>query len=336
MKKTGKVRVWIDIKNSHEPLFFKSLLKELPYDFYLTARDYPEIIGLMQKHGLKYRAIGRYYGKKKIGKAFNLGLRTAQLAALTPRFDFSMSHASIYGILASRIRMKPSITIGDNDFDNKINKITYRYSTHVIVPEALQMERFRVKNLITFDGFKEDIYLADFSASECRREIPYEDYVIVRPESSHAHYISMKESIVQPLIKKLTDQGTNVVLLPRYPEEKAHYMESYKENSMVFIPEKPINGLCGAWFSSAVLTGAGTLAREAACMGIPSVSFFPGQELLSVDRKMVNMGWIYRSRNVEEIVRYVNSSSRRKADLSRSKKAKEEVVKAIKEIINGD
>ncbi len=331
-----KLQIWVDIKNSHEPLFFKTLLKDLPYNFYITARDYPEIIGLMDIHNMRYKPVGRFYGKGKIGKAFNLGLRTAELALLTPNFDFSISHASIYSVLASKIRMKPSITISDNDFDNRINRMIYEKSTYVIVPTALNMERFKTKNLMRIDGFKEDIYIADFAPSACTKEVPYKDYVIVRPESYNAHYISMKNSVVPSLIEKLVREGINTVLLPRYPEEKEKYKSMYKNQKNLFIPDKPINGVCAAWFSKAVLTGAGTLAREAACMGVPSISFFPKAELLSVDEEMINRGWVYRTRNVEEMVQYIKSSTRRKADLSRSKKVKEELVKKIENIIEGD
>ena len=62
-----------------------------------------------------------------------------------------------------------------------------------------------------------------------------------------------------------------------------------------------------------------TFAREAACMGTPAVSFYPGNELLSVDEEMIRRGWMFHSRDPEEIVEYVLSSKRRKVDFSRSK-----------------
>ena len=320
-----------DMKNSHKPLLFKSLIKELPYEFIITARNYAEIIGLLKKYGMKYTVVGEHHSRRKLSKAFYLGLRTLELAVLTHAFNFSLSHGSIYSILASRIRRRPSITITDNDFQNRINRMIYENSTYLIVPRALQIRRFRTKNVVKFDGFKEDLYIADFKPSECEKEIPYDAYIIIRPEAYKAYYLKGAEkSIVPELVKRFRKESINIVLLPRYEEERIRY------GSMdgVFIPEKPINGLCGAYNARAVLTGSGTMGREAACMGVPSVSFFPGKELLSVDREMINKGLLFHSRDSKEIVEHVLSHGKRdNAESSRSKKVKKEVINAIKSIV---
>ena len=45
------------------------------------------------------------------------------------------------------------------------------------------------------------------------------------------------------------------------------------QNIKIFVPEGPLNGL-DVCYSDAVLTGAGTFAREAAILGTPAISFF--------------------------------------------------------------
>ena len=105
----------------------------------------------------------------------------------------------------------------------------------------------------------------------------------------------------------------------------------YKGN----IPKKALNGLDLCWYSDAVLTGSGTFAREAACMGTPAVSFFPGKRLLSVDQELINEGKIFHSRDVDEIMEYISSQPKKnkKPNLEQSKKVKKEVVDITKEII---
>ena len=324
-------KIWIDIKNSHEPLLFKSLTKDLPYGFHITARNYAEITGLLDRYGMKYEVVGEYHGKNMVSKMMFLGIRVLKLSVTVPKYDFSLSHGSIYSILASRLRRRPSITITDNDFKNRINKQIFEKSDYLLIPNALSTRDFRVKNVIRFDGYKEDIYIADFHPSECEKEIPFDDYVIIRPEAYKAYYLEGAErSIVPELVERFRKENINIVLLPRYPEER----ERYRNMGGVFIPDRPVHGLCAAYNSMAVLTGSGTMGREAACMDIPSVSFFPGKELLSVDKEMINKGMLFHSRDPDEIVEYVISQKHApNPDFSRSKRVKRQVVSAIKNIL---
>ncbi len=329
MKKNSKL-IWIDIKNSHEPLLFKSLMKDLPYKFYITARDYAEIIGLLKKYNINHTVIGKYHATTKYGKILNLVVRSLELAIKIPRYDYFLSHGSIYGIVASKLRMKKRITITDNDFYNRTNKIIYENSDFLIVPSALNHKKFKTKKVYQFDGFKEDIYIGDFNPKKCKREIPFENYVLIRPEAYKAYYLDHKvKTIVPELISKFQEKNINIVLLPRYPEER----ELYKKHTNVYIPRNPIHGLCGAWFADAVLTGSGTLGREAACMGVPAVSFFPGRKLLSVDEVMVKRGWLYHSRDAEKIVKYVLNITPQKRGTERSKKVRKDVISIIREIV---
>ena len=64
--------IWIDIKNSHEPLLFKSLMKDLPYKFYITARDYAEVTALLDKYGMQYKKVGKYHTKIKFPRILHL------------------------------------------------------------------------------------------------------------------------------------------------------------------------------------------------------------------------------------------------------------------------
>ena len=123
-----------------------------------------------------------------------------------------------------------------------------------------------------FDGFKEDIYVADYHPDPAFFEnVPFKKFVAVRPEALKAEYVPKHaESIVPDILARLEDSGYNVLYLPRYEEDRT-WGESYAN---IFIPQEPLNGLDVCYYAHAVLTGSGTFAREAAVMGIPAVCFF--------------------------------------------------------------
>jgi predicted glycosyltransferase len=88
-------------------------------------------------------------------------------------------------------------------------------------------------------------------------------------------------------------------------------------------------------YSTAVMTGSGTMAREAACMNKVAISFFPSTKKLSVDQKLIDEGKMFHSRNVRDIVDYINNSKdlNNKFDNTRSLSVKNEVVELVKNII---
>ena len=77
------------------------------------------------------------------------------------------------------------------------------------------------------------------------------------------------------------------------------------------MPDGAVNGLDACYFSDAVLTGASTMAREAACLGIPAVSFYAGSDLLTVDKSLVDAGKMFFSRNPENIMNFLKDSTDR-------------------------
>jgi len=58
------------------------------------------------------------------------------------------------------------------------------------------------------------------------------------------------------------------------------------------------------------------------------------EELLAVDQQMVEDGWIFHSREIEEIVDYVLNAKKRRVDLSRRRRVQSEVFKIFREILD--
>ena len=115
--------------------------------------------------------------------------------------------------------------------------------------------------------------------------------------------------------------------------KKKAYARGYNN---IFIPNKPLSGLDVCYYTKAMLTGAGTFAREAALLGTPAVSFFPGKIFLTVDKIMQDKGWEFKSRDVNEIYNYVINSKKRINQLEKSKIIKIEVMKIIDKIIENN
>ena len=330
------LNIWIDIKNSHEPAFFKPFLAEFAdYDFFISSREYAEIQKLLNKLHIENKVIGRHYGGLIINKMLGLIIRNTSLFFKVPKFDISLSHGSVNSIHVAKMRLKRVINFTDNEKASFGNKISFRFVDYLITPTAISVDSLvkqgaKEENVIQYNGFKEDVYVADFRPDpNFLDDLPFDDFITIRPEALQAAYVSKNaKTIVPQLLSEFVKENVNVLYLPRYPEDKA-YAKGYDN---VYIPPEPLNGLDVCYYTKAVLTGSGTFAREAACMGTPAVSFFP-EILLAVDQKMVNDSRMFHSRDPKEIVRYVLNSKKRKVDFSRSKKVQREVFDILKGIL---
>ena len=330
------MKIWIDITNTPHVNVLMPIVRhlEVSHELIITARDFSETIPLLKRNGISPIVIGEYKGKNRLRKVLGLFQRTAMLLFKLPQFDVALSLGGNYTSVISFLRGRKSIVFSDNDISFKL--FSYLFGSYYIFPYYFKYQRVQKKYHIkdsqikTFNGFKEDIYLASYTPDpDFLDRLPFTEFVTIRPENLKASYVpSNSKTIVPELFDCFTDE--NILFLPRYEEEK----EYAKGRKNIWFPDGPLNGLDVCYYSKAVLTGAGTFAREAALLGVPAVSFFPSNIFLSVDEAMQQMGIEFKSRNCKEIYNYVKNSKRNNQSLERSKIVQEEVFSIIDSIIN--
>ena len=74
--------VWIDVTNSPHVLFFRPILRRLDeagVPAVVTARDFAQTLGLLERYGIGHTVIGGHGGASVVGKARVLAGRTAHL-----------------------------------------------------------------------------------------------------------------------------------------------------------------------------------------------------------------------------------------------------------------
>jgi predicted glycosyltransferase len=331
--------IWIDYTNPPHVNLFKSLIKDLEKNnlsIYSTAREFVETQGLLNKYGIDFKSFGKHGGKNKISKILRLISREFELYSQTPKFKYSIS-SSFEAVHTTWLRRRKSIFFDDNEIAP--NWIYGRFASYLFTPDCINPDFFiksgvRSKNIIPYQGFKEDIYIADYIPdSNFLEEIPFKEYVVVRPENTKATYVPGDvKSIVPKLIEKLSKEGLNILFLPRYESDKS----LIQKLPNVYSPESPINGLDACFFSTGVFTGAGTLAREAALLGKPSFSFFGNDQLLQVDLRMISDGLLFHSRSPEDLLNAYLNSLPKSFNQDKSKIVKKEVMKMLLNIVSSN
>lgn len=309
--KDGKI--WIDLENSPHVPFFRPIIEELEklgLQIFITARDCAQTRGLADYFGMSYKLVGRHHGKNKMAKAVGLVFRMGQLAptVLSERPVLALSHGSRSAIILSSILRVPSITIFDYEF---VNQTAFSSLDWVMVPEVLaeKVVRMRADRILRYPGIKEDVYVPRFRPDPSamgKLGITGKDIVVtVRPPATNAHYHNPEsERLLAAAIEFVSQDPTvKIVVLPRYPEQARSLRASWSTlfaNGKMLIPEHVVDGLNLIWYSDLVMSGGGTMNREAAALGVPVYSVFRGK-IGAVDQYLSNCGRLVLLESVEQI-----------------------------------
>ncbi len=294
------MKIWIDISNAPHALFFKEIIKELKkkHKVLVTARDYGPIFDVLKMNGIKFKPIGTHGGKELEQKLMKSAERMLELTRLISKEKPDVC-AYKYSIEAARVSFGlgiPSVAIADNEYGHAQNMLTLPFADSVIVPRAIlksDLQRFGVKDnkVIRFDGVCETANVAGFSPSDrivkemdLDPEIPI---VIVRPEPYYASYYRKGTRFTEKLIRALNknNERIQIVVIPRSEKEKA--LE--KKFSNVRTVDSTIDSLNLCYHADLVISAGGTMNREAALLGVPTIACFP-ESFLAVDRFLVGKG----------------------------------------------
>jgi uncharacterized protein len=326
-----KKAVWIDVDNSpHVPLFAPLIkfYRDSGVTVVLTARDHAQTIDLLENAGFSgtFEIIGKHYGKNKFNKIRGLLIRAKQLISTIKKIQKSgteikvaVSHGSRSMVLAARWLKIPVLTMYDYEFTE--TAIFNRLSDKVLIPGKIPDATLDAINLPTekrvkYQGLKEELYLnyfrpdenfwREFTETNNLKILDESVLVALRPPATTANYHNEEsERLLSELLKYfLGGEKAFIVILPRTKEQRDEIEKLIKElnldESRCFLIEKAVNGLDLASNVDLLVSGGGTMNREAVLLGTPVYSIFAGKQG-ALDAAMEKTGQIVFIRTAEDI-----------------------------------
>lgn len=338
-------KIWIDLDNSPHVPFFVPIIPELQargFEIFLTARNSYQVCELLEYYGIRARIVGKHHGKNKVLKILGTAWRAFALARIVrkEKIDISLSHGSRGSILASALLGIETIAIIDYEHTSK----TPIQKMWLIFPEVIpltQPPNSAVK-LLTYPGIKEDVYLPSFHPDpELRTRLGIardELLVTVRPPANEAHYHNPEaEELLAATLKKFRRMpGARVLLLPRNKNQENDLRAVWTAeiaSGKIVIPARVEDGMNIIWNSDLVVSGGGTMNREAAAMGVPVYSIFRGS-IGSVDKFLASQGRLVLLESVEDVENKIQAVRRDKEELALSHRKSAALETIIKHIAN--
>ncbi|OAI47838.1 hypothetical protein AYO43_03985 [Nitrospira sp. SCGC AG-212-E16] len=193
-----------------------------------------------------------------------------------------------------------------------------------IAPEIINdpriAEHFK-RGLRVYSGIKEDVYVPSFmpdSSIVQQLNLDERDIVVtIRPPASEAHYHNPdSDKLFARVIEVLGHTlGVRMIILPRNEKTQKDYIHRtwprWCKEGKIIIPDRVVDGLNLIWHSDLVISGGGTMNREAAALGIPVYSIFRGT-LGAVDKYLAERGRLIMIETQEDVESKIRLVKRRK------------------------
>jgi predicted glycosyltransferase len=303
------MRIWVDLTNSPHVLVMRPVIENLRargHEVEVTARDFAQTIGLLERFGIEHTAISHHRGGRLGAKARGLGERSLALTkwARGRGFDRALGHGSNdITIAAALLRIRSSTTF-DYEWATVQHNVNCRLAAAVVVPDVIPPERlyrYGARGKVRgYPGLKEEYYLADFEPEPgVLRDLGLnrdagQPITVVRTPPEVSLYHRFENDLFAQVLERLA--GAQTVVLPRTPEQRAQLQQA----GGFIVPERAIDAQSLIAFADLVVSAGGTMNREAVALGTPVYTVFEGRRG-AVDERLIAEGRLKQLTSVQEL-----------------------------------
>ena len=317
------MKVWIEVLTPKQALFFEPLyraLKREGHETLITTRVYREAEQTLKLKKLRFLVVGSHGGGTAFGKLIASAERITKLASLIQKWKPSVA-VSFSSVEASRVAFGlgiPHVAANDSPHSWMVARLTIPLTTFLCCPWIIGRSVWE-----EFGGpiRKVILYRALDPAAWLKRHHPNNNVlrqlnlkkdqpiVVFRTEEAFASYLmgkaNDKEPVVAPIIDELLRRGLEcqVVVSTRYGMQAPVIRERFGEK--VTVVDRIVDATSLLSYSSAFVGSGGTMTVEAALLGIPSISCFPGPKPLYI-QYLERLGLVETIKSPREIAAKVH------------------------------
>ena len=347
------MKVVIDILTPKQCMMFQVLHAELlerGHQVLMTTRRYREVDEIIERRGIEATAVGRHGGKSLRRKLLESVNRIAGLVPVYEEFDpdLVVSFSSPEAARASFGLGIRHLCISDSPHAEAVMKLTIPLSETLMTPWMIPKEAWtgygiKPVSIVRYNALDPWAWLKDFEPDrEILKELridPGKPVITIRSAEIFAAYLlktNRGESAIKGLIQGLVEleRDVQIVVIPRYLEQASVLRGTYEGD--VIVPEKAVDGPSLLHFSDLFIGAGGTMSAEAAILGVPTISCYPGKPTL-VELFLIERGLNERETTLESLMErastlIVDPRSQREAQEERARllvKDFEDPVKVI-------
>jgi predicted glycosyltransferase len=176
--------------------------------------------------------------------------------------DLAIAHQSVELCRVAFGLSIPLILTADTPYAQAVNRLTIPLADTLVLSKAIPQRFFKsfgAQRIVQFDGVDEVAWVKDFVPT--KKPDYKKPLIVIRQMETKASYAVGKTDLTERLARKLTSVG-NVLFLPRY---------DFSQRKGLMVPTGFVDSLNLAAHADLIINMGGTMAREAALQGTPSI-----------------------------------------------------------------
>lgn len=305
------MKVWLDILTPKQANFFGEFQHRLTakgFKTVLTTREYREVNELLALKGLKVIKAGRHGGGELKDKLLESSKRVSALTEIVAdqQPDVAISFASPEAARVAFGLKIPHYCISDSPHAEAVCKLTIPLSQKLFTPWVVPLHAWTrygatVRDVVRYKALDPVVWLGSYKSDRKALDGLNLDLnkpiVVIRTPEEFAAYLNDRSSSlpnkVTDVVAKVSDvngDSMQTVVLPRY--EQGDKLRRRFGNRVV-VPEHVVDAMPLLRAASVFIGGGGTMTAEAALLGVPVISYYPGEPTF-VERFLINYGLVER------------------------------------------
>ncbi len=288
----------------------------------LTTRQHPDTVNIMEVLGERFEVVGKYDPTS---------LATRLRASIERELQFyelfknnipqvAISHGSVELCRTAFGLGMHVICTGDTTY-TKANWLIVPLADTLVISKAIPRrvyKKYGAKKIVQFDGVDE---VAWVRSTKRRSSIYDHPLIVVRQSEYKASYMKGKD-ITRDIATKLAKLG-HVIFLSRYHKKKTKGM---------VVTEKFVDSLAVTGEADLVVGVGGTMAREAALQGTPSL-VVPVLGWSYVNEYVSGKGFPLYKVKPEEVLRFAKTIIGKRKDVKKNLASLEDPIDIIETLV---
>lgn len=322
------MKIWYDActgKHVRYGVAIAKRLRSIGHQVLLTTRKHPDTLALAELLGEKFVTIGKYDPTSPLSRLRESLKRQLFFCKMFEKSspDVAVSHGSVELCRTAFGMSIPVILTYDAPHAKAVKRLTMPLIDFLVVSKGIPkrcVQGYGIKKVLQFDGVDEVAWMKGF---EPMVEYDYgKPLIVVRQFETRAAYAEGKTDPTEELARKLTSLG-NVVFLPRYDR---------RPRKGLIVPKDFVDSASLAAQADLVVSAGGTIAREAALQGTPSIAV-PTIGRSYVNEYLTKKGFPLLTVKAERVLNYAKKLVGKKYGVAPILKKLENPVDVIEKVV---
>ena len=322
------MKIWYDActgKHIRYGTVIGQRLKKSGHEFVFTTREHPDTLPLAKILGEKPIVIGKYSPSTLSSRLEESAERIIEFAKLFKDDppDIAIAHQSVELCRTAFGLGIPIILTADTPYATAVNRLTIPFANTVIVSEALPasfVKQYCARNIVQFKGVDEVAWIKDFKPTKIdglRKPL-----IVIRQMETKAAYANGKRDLAKVLAEKLSKLGN------------VHFIQRYNREGKSFgIKEGFVDSASLVANADMVISYGGTIAREAALQGVPSIAISDMAKTY-VNTYLTKRGFPLFATTERGVLGYAKKYLGKRFDMNSKLAELENPVDAIKKVVD--